>query len=398
MRVALLTETWHPYTNGVVTHLSALAAALEENGHQVMVITADPDARRHQVDEKGVLRCPGLAIREVYGYGLALPFSVKRYRLLKQFRPDVIHIHQEFGIGTFGMIASKLLGVPLVYTLHTAYDDYLHYLAPPPLISFVRFLSRSYVKFLASSAVMATGPSEKAAAYLQARRVSTPFQYIPNGVDHHLFSPDGHTAGMRKEMRRRLGAREETLLAVFVGRLGKEKNVDELLYYLNEPTLKNKDIRLLIVGEGPERKSLEQQSMKLGMSERVIFMGKIPHEEMPAFLHGSDVYITASTTEMMSMSMLEARSMGLPVIQREDPWNRDQVMDGVNGFVYRDASSMAKRLLAFYQLAPKEWDEWRQRCVKSVAQQGSGHLASHMLSVYQQALNMYGQQTTEKMA
>lgn len=384
MKIALLTETWHPYTNGVTTHIAVLADGLRALGHEVLLITADPDLRRHQVDAQGVLRCPGISVKRVYGYGLASPFNWKRYGILRDFGPDVIHIHQEFGVGTFGLLASRLLKVPLVYTLHTAYDEYLHYLAPAPLIPVVRLISRSHVKLLASAAAMTTGPSEKAAAYLNARKVTTPFVLVPNSVDLERFQPAGSPPHLRTALRRQLGIDEKTTLAIFVGRLGREKGLDHLLEAWHQQVSSEPNLHLLIVGDGPDGNTLKALAREKHLP--VTFAGKVPHEAMPQYYGAADLFVTASTTEMMSIALLEAQATGLPVLQRFDPWNRQQVTDGVNGFVYEDAATLARHLHYFHRLSATQWQAWRLRCRLHVAQQDKTHLAETMLNIYRQAM------------
>ena len=385
MKIALLTETWHPFTNGVVTHIEVLSEGLVSLGHQVLVMTSDPDVKRNTTDEQGVFRCPGRPLKKVYGYALASPFNWDRYQSLKRFQPDVIHIHQEFGMGTFGFIASRLLGVPLVYTLHTAYDDYLHYLAPPPLIPVVRSLSRGYVKFLASSASLVTGPSEKSAAYITARGVKTPFVYIPNSINRNKFNPEDVILEQRRQFRQKLGIEQESTLAIFVGRLGKEKSVDVLLEYWHTTVDTKENLHLLIVGEGPESETLKYLVKRNGTQHQVHFMGKVPHDQMPLCYGAADLFVTASTTEMMSIAMLEAQSMGLPVLQRFDFMNAGQINDGVNGFVFQKALDFGQHLLSYHRLSQKEKEVWRVRCQQFVAHQDAADLAQRLLDVYIQA-------------
>jgi 1,2-diacylglycerol 3-alpha-glucosyltransferase len=385
VKIALLTETWHPYTNGVITHIEVLAAGLRSLGHQVFIIASDPNTRRHYTDEDGVLRCPGLKLKRIYGYGIASPFSRERFRILKAFQPDIIHIHNEFSMGTFGMLSSKQLKVPLVYTLHTAYDDYLHYLAPPPLVPVVRALSHGYVRFLANAAAVSTGPSDKAADYLKARRVSTPFVYIPNSVDQQRFNPQGISTEARQKIRQSFNIPETHTVAIFVGRLGKEKSVAELLDYWKISVHSSAPLHLLVVGDGPERETLESSTAENGIAHQVTFTGKISYENMPQYYGAADLFVSASLTEMMSIALLEAQAMGLPALQRHDPWSENQVLDGVNGFVYSDAATFGTQLEVFSRLNEAEWTSWRQRCRDYVSQQGAEDSANRLLKIYHQA-------------
>lgn len=387
MNIALLTDTWHPYTNGVITHIDVLAQGLRALGHNVLILASDPQAKRHYQDPSGVLHCPGFTLKKIYGYGIALPFSRERQRLLKEFHPQVIHIHNEFGMGTYGWIASRLLKVPLVYTLHTAYDDYLHYLAPRPFLPIVRFLSRSYVRFLANSARQCTGPSEKAAVYLRARKVKSPFSFIPNSVDLQHFDPQNISKAQRADLRQRLGIGEDQITGIFVGRLGKEKGVDLLLEHWKPAAEENPRLHLLIVGDGPLRPDLEAAVHDLGLTGRVTFPGKIPYEDIPQYYSAADFFVSASVTEMMSIALLEARAMGLPALQRLDPLSSHQVTDQVHGYVYTDAGTFYNGLRAFLQLRDQGWSDWKARCRQQIARQGAEDLAEKLLEVYEKALS-----------
>ena len=159
MRIALFTETYLPHINGVVTHVKILKEGLQQLGHEVLVVSADANAKRHYI-ENGVLHCPAHTSKKFYGYSLAKPISRTRLKFIEQFNPDIIHIHNEFGIGLSGILCAKVLKIPLVYTLHTMYDDYIYYVAPKALVPTTTKLSHKYTKFLAKRANALTGPSK----------------------------------------------------------------------------------------------------------------------------------------------------------------------------------------------------------------------------------------------
>ena len=161
MRIAIFAETYVPFINGVVTHVKVLKDGLTRLGHEVLIVTADPEARKHYIKD-GVLYCPAHTMKRLYGFGMASPVSRKRMQLLKAFQPDVLHVQQEFGIGLFGVEAAKKLHKPLVYTLHTMYDEYLFYVVPKPLIPLVKPIAYKYFRWLAGRATYVTSPSAKA--------------------------------------------------------------------------------------------------------------------------------------------------------------------------------------------------------------------------------------------
>lgn len=311
MRVALFTETYLPHVNGVVTHVKSLKDGLEQLGHEVLIVTADASARRHYVSD-GVLHCPAHTSKRFYGYGVAMPLSTTRLKYVYQFRPDVIHIHNEFGIGLSGMMIAKVLRVALVYTLHTMYDEYIYYIAPQPLVPAATKFSHQYTKLFAKLAQEVTGPSKKCEEYFRKAGVYKPVNVIPNPVDLDMFDPGKIPEEKKNAFREKFGYQHGETVGLFVGRLGREKSVDLLLDYWKKTIRPEENIRLLVIGDGPCREELEEQAVRLGITDMVTFAGKVLHTDMPPYVGTCDFYITASTSDTDSISMLEGMAMGLP--------------------------------------------------------------------------------------
>ena len=123
MKIALFLEAYLTYFNGVKTHVDTLKNGLEKLGHEVLVVCALPKIKKHYLKD-GVLCCPGMSLKKIYNYGVAKPISATRFKYIKNFKPDIVHIHTEFGIGFSGVSAARLLKIPYVYTMHTMYDEY----------------------------------------------------------------------------------------------------------------------------------------------------------------------------------------------------------------------------------------------------------------------------------
>ena len=386
MRIALFTETYLPHINGVVTHVKSLKDGLEQLGHDVLIVTADASTRRHYVAD-GILHCPARVSKKFYGYSLAKPLSAARMRYVKKFAPDIIHVHQEFGIGFSGMMIAKTLRIALVYTLHTMYDEYIYYVAPPSLVPVTTKFSHEYTKLFARAAQAVTGPSQKCAEYFYKAGVYKPVNVIPNPVDLDTFQLGLLSLAKKVELRQKLGYDNQTMLGVFVGRLGREKSVDVLLQYWSEQISPDQNIRLLIIGDGPCREELEAQAKSLGIADMVCFAGKILHDEIPPYFAICDFYITASTSDTNSISMLEGMATGLPVLQITDPLNAGQVCDGINGFIFSNAQEMANAIHMMRQMKPEMLDGLRLSARRSVEKSGSVDLARYVLRVYHNALH-----------
>lgn len=383
MRIALFTETYLPHINGVVTHVKILRDGLEQLGHQVLVVTADADAHHHYIDEEGILRCPAHTSKKFYNYSLSLPVSSSRLRLVRQFAPDIIHIHNEFGIGMSGMLCAKILRVPLVYTLHTMYDDYIYYIAPKPFVRAATGVSHRYFKFIAKHSNALTGPSQKCQEYFRLTGLQKDVNVIPNAVEVDAFSPHEVDETVKQQLREKCGIRDGSMVACFVGRLGREKSVDVLLDYWKAAVTPEDNIHLVVIGDGPVRPELEKQAEELGLGGMVTFTGRVEHEDLPPYYALCDVYVTASLSDTNSISMLEGMCSGLPVLQRTDPLNADQVRDGKNGFNFNSPEELAQKLRQIRTMDAEALSEFKQSVIDSIRENGAKELAQRTLAVYE---------------
>ena len=381
MKIAIFTETYLPDINGVVTHIKMLKEGLESLGHEVLIVTADAKSRKHYTKEQ-VLHCPAVSAKRLYNYGLSSPLSLKRLQLLKKYNPDIIHIHQEFGIGLSGAVIAKILHKPLVYTLHTMYDDYIYYVAPKPMVPLVRNMSHYYFKLLADNATALTGPSKKVEEYFKELGVHKPVNVIPNPVELDIFEPSNIEPEKKHAFRAKYEVDDACFLACFCGRLGKEKSVDVLLGFWAQTVKAEDKLRLLIIGDGPSKRELEEQAQALGIADTVIFTGKVPHEELPPYYASCDVYITASLSDTNSISMLEAMATGLPVLHIYDELNRGQVVDGVNGFIYRNAEELRACIDRLRAMPPEEREALSHSVRNSVSESGAQNLANYLVDIY----------------
>lgn len=387
MRIALFTETYLPHINGVVTHVKILRDGLLQQGHEVLVVTADYQTRHHYIKD-GILHCPAIKSKRFYGYGVASPFSRRRLKLVQDFHPDIIHIHNEFGIGLSGIFAAKQLHVPLVYTLHTMYDDYLYYVAPRHLLRAAKKVSHDYFRLLGNAATELTGPSPKCQEYFQQIGVKKDVNVIPNAVELDDFSPDRISAENKAAFRRRYQIPDDVMIACFVGRLGHEKSVDVLLDYWARTITPEDKIMLCIIGGGPVQEELEQQAKDLGIGSMVVFTGAVPHDQMPPYYASCDVYVTASLSDTNSISMLEGMATGLPVLRRYDALNEnvDQVRDGVNGYIFNFPEEMAAELRRIKNLSPEQLSILKASVIESVKRSGAEALANYTYNVYRKAM------------
>ena len=392
MRIAIFTETYLPQINGVVTHIKILKEGLEALGHTVLIVTADSKAHTHYLKDN-VLHCPAHNLKRIYNLDLASPVSRTRLKYLRDFRPDIIHVHNEFSIGLSGMAIAKILKVPLVYTLHTMYDDYIYYIAPKPLIPLTKKLSHRYFRMFPQNAAVVTGPSKKCQEYTYEIGSDKKVEVIPNPVELDAFAPQTSTPQQRAQIREQYHIPQDATVACFVGRLGREKSVDVLLRFWAQEMKPQDNMRLLIIGDGPEKEPLEQLAQQLGITDTVVFTGKVLHPDLPPYVHTCDIYVTASLSDTNSISMLEGMAGGLPVLQLYDELNADQVTDGVNGYMFRDAAEMGQRLRQIRDMEPEELQKLKTSVIQSVKNSGAQTLANYIQTIY---YNIYQKQPPKK--
>ena len=384
MKVALFVETYLPYINGVVTHVHSLKTGLEMLGHQVLVVTADPEVKRHTLKD-GVLYCPCKKLKRIYGYGLAAPVSRVREKLIDNFAPDIVHVHQEFGIGLFGYQYAKRRKVPMVYTMHTMYDDYLYYVVPKHLIPAAKQVAGRYSRMFVKAAAQVTGPSKKVESYLRSHGIKKPVNVVPNPVELDTFNLEHADMEKVAALREQFGYAADAFVTVFVGRVGKEKNIDQLLdFWAASQLAKEPRLKLMVIGDGPEREALIAKAAALGLSPQVQFIGKVMHDQLLEYLVACDAYVTASLSDTNSISMLEGMAVGLPVFHIHDPLNKGQVVEGVNGFIYNSADELAEKLLAYRDLEDKQ--PLKESVVESVQHSGAKTLGENLEKIYVKAL------------
>jgi len=304
IRIALCSDIYLPQLSGVADSIASLACELRALGHvvriyapHVKVAAADADADVRRLRSYSV---PGTHD----GLILVAPFGM--HADLAQFRPDVIHTHTCSTVGLFALASARRLDVPLVGTDHTFPADYLHYLqlnwGP------FRWATRKWSSWYYERCSYVTAPSRSMLEELQAYGFSRPCRVVSNPIDTELFRP----LLDRDPLKKRLGLGKRCVL--LFGRIAIEKKVDRALTIFAGVKETLDDAQLLVVGDGPQRKSLEARCAALKLQDSVRFTGTLRGELLVETLNAADVYLIASTSETQSMTTLQAMAIGLPVV------------------------------------------------------------------------------------
>ena len=366
MRIGFFTDTYTPQINGVVSSIRLFADALERLGHEVYIFAPTP---RQPGDGPRVARIPSVPFAFQPEMRLASIYSQQAYRLARRANLDIIHSHDPFAIGLFGLAVAKRFRLPYVHTYHTLYPEYVHYVWET---RFTRAMAERLSREFCDQCDLVLAPSTKIDRALADWGTTSRVEVLPTGVDAGRFAqwdPEAADA-----LKRRFAIPATDRLLTFVGRIGVEKNLDLLVDAF--ALIKTPGARLLVVGDGPHRSGLERRIAALGITDRVTFTGYLQREEVACAYSISDALFFASTSETQGLVIAEAMASGLPVVAVEDLAVGDAVIDGVNGFLTAERpdalAAAVDRLLADPALAEAMGAESLKRaqdlCIDRMAQ------------------------------
>lgn len=331
MKVLITTDLYTTATNGVVTSVRNLMEELTKKGHEVRVLTVSEKLKSHQ--EGNIYYIKSLPLGAIYP-DVRMPLSNHHHRFIRElieWKPDLIHSQCEFFSYQFAEYISRKTGAPIVHTYHTLYEQYVTYIIPSQRLGayFVGKLSK--LRLRKADAIVA--PTAKVETVLKNYGLHNPIHVVPSGValDQHK---QRLTEEERKQKRKDLGIPEDALVLLNLGRLGTEKNLTEVVELFAQTRAHNDRLYLLIVGDGPARKELEETAENLKVRQYVIFTGMVAPEEVHSYYQLGDVFVSASTSETQGLTYVEAAANGLPLLCRKDPCLDGVLVEGRNGWEY----------------------------------------------------------------
>lgn len=378
MNIGLFTDTYYPELNGVANSVYLLKQELEKRGHNVYVITTKTPGVTD--DDDRVFRVPSKAAPMVPERRIGMPYHPKIALKIHKMKLDIIHTNTEFGIGLFGRIMARELFIPVVHTYHTIYEDYTHYLKK--YISSekrAKQFARTYSKFSVRGAEELIVPTEKVATLMRHYGVKPDINIIPTGIDLSKFQ-EWDTESEKEKLKRSLGIPKGNKVVLSLGRVSEEKNIDEVMEYLDVYMDKHEDVTFLIVGDGPYKNALERKARGLKYKKRMIFAGAKPWDEINHYYQVGDVFVSASTSETQGLTYIEALASGVPLVVRKDDCLDGVLLNGENGYEYEDVESFAKGLDAV--LYNKAGIDYRTNAINSVLKFSTEEFAAKVENIY----------------
>lgn len=387
MRIGIFSETYTPYISGLVTSEVMLKHALEKQGHEVYVVTANIESFKYEYDEKErVLKIPGLPTG-IYDSRLTSIYPVRAVKKIKSWKLDVIHSQTEFAVGTFARIIAKQYNIPLVHTYHTMYEDYIHYVTKGYFKKSTKKLLEYFTKFYcdttATELIVPTTKTYK--LFTEKYKFEKNIHIIPTGIEVDRFFEENISKEEVQNLRKRLDLSKKDFVILFVGRLAEEKNVEFLINSQKNLNKEYKNIKLIIVGDGPDKEKYEKLSNSLGLSNNIIFTGKAAWGDMPYYYHISDVFATASKTETQGLTIIEAMaSQVVPVCMRDEAF-QSMVTEELNGLFFVTNEEYEAEIKRLY-LNPKELKRFDKQARIQAEHYSSKNYADRVLEVYQRAI------------
>lgn len=324
MRIAFFTDVYEPTINGVVTSINLFAEQLRKLGHEVIIICPKYDDETDGTDPN-VVRVRSFTFRRYDEYRVAFPFSLFLESHMRNNLYDVIHVHSPFSVGLAGVFYGRRYNIPVVYTAHTNYPDYRHYVRGGWVIP--KGAVHKAESIFTNRLQATIAPSKKIADSLRKYGTDSRIEVLPTGIK--LKSE----AGSLQRFKVKFGL-ERQKIALYLGRLTKEKNIEFIIHSF--AIAKKKGLhktKLVLVGDGPHADTLKELAYANGVGDDVVFTGFLSKQDLSDAYASATIFCHASHSETQGLTLLEASANGLPLLICKDDAYEGIAKDGMNAIV-----------------------------------------------------------------
>jgi glycosyltransferase involved in cell wall biosynthesis len=341
-----------------------------------------PDLDETAETEADVLRVPALQNFNGSDFSVTLSLPAAAEPIIDAFSPDIIHSHHPFLIGDSALRTARRRGLPLVFTHHTLYEKYTHYVpfSSKAMKRFVIHLSTQYANLC--DGVVA--PSRSIWKLIRNRGVRTPIREIPTGIDIRLIRN-----GNRNRFRERHGIPADALVIGHIGRLAPEKNLGYLASAVSDFLLAFPRALFLVVGAGASEPEIAGIVAAAGLTDRLVLAGKKTGDELSDAYMGIDIFVFSSRTETQGMVLAEAMAAGKPVIALDASGVREVVQDGRNGRLLPAKAPPGLFSTAIRELAedPQKIARWGRAAMKTSSRFSRDRCAERLCAFYRTLSN-----------
>jgi 1,2-diacylglycerol 3-alpha-glucosyltransferase len=380
MRVAMFSNAYLPTISGVVTSINLFRKGLRQANHEVHVFA--PEYEVYEDQEPYIFRFPALDLSEHIDLSLVVPIKAWMEPAVRGVKPTLIHSHHPVWMGDLAHVFADECGVPLVFTFHTQYERYAQLYAPlaPKLAGRI---TEEVVNRYLSHCTHIVVPTESIRLLLASGfGIEKGVTVVPTPVDLERFS-----GGDPDSIRQHYAPGEEELL-LYVGRLSREKGVTLLLRAFARVHSQRAQTKLLLVGRGPYRRELEEETHRLALGSNVIFAGAVPHEQVRDYYAAADLFVFSSTTETQGLVLIESMAAGVPVVAVDAPGPADVLEAGGGVLTEATEERLAQAILEVLSSEGRR-NELGEQALKAVKRFGITEATKRLVTAYESALADY---------
>jgi 1,2-diacylglycerol 3-alpha-glucosyltransferase len=379
MKIGFFTDSYKPYVSGVVKSIELFSEQLKKEGHEVYIFAPDYPGVKLKENIFRFKSIPAITSPE---FRLAIPFSLKIMQSVRSLNIDIIHTHSPFLMGWLARYIAKRLNIPLVFTYHTLYEKYIHYV--PVGHELARKLTVKYCKEFCQTCDLLITPTDYVQKILESYNINTPIKTVSTGID---LLPYYKRNGL--SIRGKYGIRDDEKVLLFVGRLGQEKNVEFLLksFKLVVDSLAN--TRLIMVGDGPQKKKLMKMKDDLFLFDKLIFAGHQEPEMVTEFYLASDLFVFPSITETQGLVTIEAMAGGLPVVAVNAAGSSVMVDDGLNGLLVKEDEHLFAETIIDLLTHDKRYNFFVKNAIKKAEEFSIENMTGRLIKEYEEILSGY---------
>ena len=358
MRVGLFTDSYLPQVSGVATSIQTLTLELEKLGHEVYIFTTT-DENADVDHEHNIIRLQSIPFVSLAERKIVVKGVFAAYLIAQEHHLDIIHTQTEFGMGLLGKMVAQQLRIPVIHTLHTKYEDYVHYIAKGRLIrpSMVKYIIRNFLR--GTEGIIC--PSEMVLDTVNSYGVTIPKRVIPTGIEINRFKRPDITDLDVATRREALGIKPDEMILLSLSRIAAEKNIQAVIRALPE-VLESFPVKLVIVGHGPYESALKTLVDDLNLNQSVIFTGQVPNEQTAYYYKMADFFISASTSETQGLTYLEAIAAGTRVLACDNPYLEGLIDDPEFGRLFANETEIGKTICtALSEWTPIQLDRFNDK-------------------------------------
>jgi len=384
----MFTNTFTPHVGGVARSVQQFSAEYRRLGHSVLVVA--PEFSPAIPDEKNVVRIPAIQHFNGSDFSMAVPIPGFLSGVVRDFEPQIVHSHHPFILGDTALRFGAKHDVPVVFTHHTQYEKYTHYV-PGDSEAMKRFAVELAVGYCnLCNAVIA--PSATIRDRLLTQGVSSRIAEIPTGVDTELFG-GGNGSSFRDE----LGIAEDQIIVGHVGRLAPEKGLDFLSTAVSQFVASQDNVRFVVAGDGPSVETIKLAFSRRGIADRLTLLGQLDRPQLADLYAAMDVFAFASQSETQGMVITEAMAAGTPVVAVDAPGVREILDHSVNGISLdqEDISAFVAALKTISDMPATQRKKFADAAKATAKECSIEKTASTALDLYEELISEADQRSHE---